>query len=235
MTRRQFLRILATAGVFLLCSTAALTDEVRHLKLSEAVRLAIEQNRALKIARFKVQENEHRKEGARSDYFPVITNQSNALHISELQNLSIPPGAFGTATGTPIPNVNTTLPQGKKTFISSGTMIAQPLTQLLRIHQENRIAAAEVASSREDLKNGRMRSRCKCTHSTMAFWSRRFQKKAAEQQTSFSAENLSENEKQRSATEAPSRSQRCKAGQNSSRASSRSSPRISGSKTTWSS
>ncbi len=153
MTRRQFLRILATAGVFLLCTTSALTDEVRHLKLSEAVRLAIEQNRALKIARFKVQENEHRKEGARSDYFPVITNQSNALHISELQNLSIPPGAFGTATGAPIPNVNTTLPQGKKTFISSGTMIAQPLTQLLRIHQENRIAAAEVASSREDLKN----------------------------------------------------------------------------------
>jgi len=126
MTHRQFLRILATAGVFLICTTSALTDEVRHLKLSEAVRLALEQNRALKIARFKVQENEHRKESARSDYFPVITNQSNALHISELQDLAVPPGAFGTAAGVPIPNVNTTLPQGQKTLISSGTMIAQP-------------------------------------------------------------------------------------------------------------
>ena len=142
MTRQQFLRILATAGVFLLCTTSALTDEVRHLKLSEAVRLAIEQNRALKIARFKVQENEHKKEGARSDYFPVITNQSNALHISELQDLSVPSGAFGTAAGVPVPNVNTDASTGQETLISSGTMIAQPLTQLLRIHQENRIAAS---------------------------------------------------------------------------------------------
>ena len=194
MTRRQFLRILASAGVFLLCSAAALTDEVRHLKLSEAVRLALEQNRALKIARFKVQENEHRKEGVRSDYFPVITNQSNALHISELQNLSIPPGAFGTATGAPIPNVNTTLPQGKKTFISSGTMIAQPLTQLLRIHQENRIAAAEVASSRDDLKNAENEIALQVHALYYGILVAQVQKKAAEQQTSFSAENLSENE-----------------------------------------
>ena len=194
MTRRQFLRILATAGVFLLFSTSALTDEVRHLKLSEAVRLALEQNRALKIARFKVQENEHRKEGTRSDYFPVITNQSNALHISELQDLSIPPGAFGSAAGVPIPNVNTALPQGKKTLISSGTMIAQPLTQLLRIRQENRIAAAEVASSRDDLKNAENEIALQVHALYYGILVAQLQKKAAEQQTSFSSENLRENE-----------------------------------------
>src|ERR1700730_14351072 len=153
MTRGNFCRMSAAATVFLLCAASALTTEVRRLRLAEAVRLAVEQNRTLKIARFKVQENEHRKEGARSDYFPVITNQSNALHISALQNLSIPPDALRSAAGVPIPNVNTTLPQGKKTLISSGTMIAQPLTQLLRIHQENRIAAAEIANARDDLKN----------------------------------------------------------------------------------
>ena len=194
MTRRQFLRILATAGVFLLCTTSALTDEVRHLKFSEAVRLAIEQNRVLKIARFKVQENEHKKEGARSDYFPVITNQSNALHISELQALSIPPGSFGNAAGAPIPNVNTALPQGKKTFISSGTMIAQPLTQLLRVRQENRIAAAEVASSRDDLKNAENEIALQVHELYYGILVAQLQKKAAEQQTSYSAENLSENE-----------------------------------------
>lgn len=32
---------------------------MRHLKLAEAVHLAVEQNRTLKIARLKVQENEH--------------------------------------------------------------------------------------------------------------------------------------------------------------------------------
>ena len=194
MTRQQFLRIFVTAGVFLLCTTSALTDEVRHLKLSQAVRLAIEQNRALKIARLRVQENEHKKEGARSDYFPVITNQSNALHISELQDLTIPQGAFGNATGAPIPNVNTTLPQGKKTFISSGTMIAQPLTQLLRIHQENRIAATEIASSRDDLKNAENEIALQVHTLYYGILVAQLQKKAAEQQTSYSAENLSENE-----------------------------------------
>src|SRR6267142_3577153 len=188
------LRISAAAGVLLLCAAPALRAEVRRLRLEEAVHLAVEQNRTLKIARFKVQENEHRKEGARSDYFPVITNQSNALHISELQNLSIPPGAFGTATGAPIPNVNTTLPQGKKTFISSVTMIAQPLTQLLRIHQENRIAAAEVASSRQDLKNAENEIALQVHALYYGILVAQLQKKSAEQQTSFSAENLSENE-----------------------------------------
>ena len=103
MTRERFFRVMAAAGVFLLCATSALTAEVRRLKLAEAVHLAVEQNRTLKIARFRVQENEHRKEGARSAYFPTITNQSNALHISELQDFTIPPGAWVLRQECPFP------------------------------------------------------------------------------------------------------------------------------------
>jgi len=194
MTRRQSLRILATAGVFLLCTTPALTDEVRHLKLSEAVRLALEQNRNLKIARFKVQENEHRKEGARADYFPAITNQSNALHISELQDLAIPAGALGTAAGAPSPNRNTILPQGKDTLYSSGTMIAQPLTQLLRIHQQNRIMAAEVATSRDDVKSAENEIALQVHSLYFGILIAQLQRKAAEQETSFATETLREHE-----------------------------------------
>jgi outer membrane protein TolC len=194
MTCRQFLRILATAGVFLLSTTSALADEVRHLKLSEAVRLALQQNRSLKIARFKVQENEHKKEGARSDYFPVITNQSNAVHINALQNVTIPAGGLGTPAGVPVPAQNIALLQGKETFYSSGTMIAQPLTQLLRIRQENRIAAAEIATSKDDLKNAENEIALQVHALYYGILVAQLQKKAAEQQTSFSAENLSENE-----------------------------------------
>jgi outer membrane protein TolC len=194
MTRRQFLRILATAGVFLLCTTSALSDEVRHLKLSEAVRLALQQNRSLKIARLKVQESEHKKEGARSDYFPVITNQSNAVHINALQNVTIPAGGLGTPAGVPVPAQNIALLQGKETFYSSGTMIAQPLTQLLRIHQENRVAAAEIATSKDDLKNAENEIALQVHALYYGILVAQLQKKAAEQQTSFSAENLSEDE-----------------------------------------
>ena len=194
MTRRQFLRILATAGVFLLCTTSALSDEVRHLKLSEAVRLALQQNRSLKIARLKVQESEHKKEGARSDYFPVITNQSNAVHINALQNVTIPAGGLGTPAGVPVPAQNIALVQGKETFYSSGTMVAQPLTQLLRIHQENRVVAAEIATSKDGLKNAENEIALQVHALYYGILVAQLQKKAAEQQTSFSAENLSENE-----------------------------------------
>ena len=103
MTRGILFRISVTAAAFLLSVTSVRPDEVKRLTLAEAVHLALVQNRTLKIARFKVKENEERKAGARSAYFPTLTNQSNVLHISELQNIVIPPGSLGTAAGAPIP------------------------------------------------------------------------------------------------------------------------------------
>jgi len=151
-------RILAMAGIAVLSAVPQNAADVRRLTLTEAVHLAISQNRALKIARLKVIESEQKKAVERSAYFPPITNESNALHITDLQIVQIPPGSFGIAAGTFIPPQVVTLPQGKLTLESSGTMLAQPLTQLIRIHAANRIAAAEVAVSRDDLKRRRTRS-----------------------------------------------------------------------------
>ena len=193
-TRQRFFRFTATTGALFLYAISSLANEARHLTLTEAVHLALQQNRTLKIARFKVQENDYRKEAARSDYLPAITNQSNILHITELQDLSIPAGAFGVAAGVPIPNSGSLLPQGKKTLFSSGTMIAQPLTQLLRIRQENRVAAAETATSRDDLKNAENEVALQVHSLYYAILVVQLQKKAAEQQTSFATENLRDNE-----------------------------------------
>jgi len=185
-------RIMATAALALVCATATFSNEVRHLKLEEAVRLALEQNRVLKIARFKVKENEERKAGARSDYFPTITNQSNALHISELQNIVIPVGALGNVSGTLIPSENVNLQQGKQTLISSGTMITQPLTQLLRVRQANRAASAEIAASKDDLKSAENEIALKVHALYFGILIGQLQKKAAEQETAFASESLRE-------------------------------------------
>ena len=193
-TRQRIFRLTASTGALFLCAISSLANEARHLTLTEAVQLALQQNRTLKIARFKVQENEYRKEAARSDYLPTITNQSNILHITELQDLSIPAGAFGVVAGAPVPNSSTLLPQGKKTLFSSGTMIAQPLTQLLRIRQENRVAAAEAATSRDDLKNAENEVALQVHSLYYAILVVQLQKKAAEQQTSFAAESQRVNE-----------------------------------------
>lgn len=187
-------RISAIALALLLCSHTCFAGETRRLTLAEAVRLAVEQNRSLKIARLKVKENEYKKDAARSDYFPTITNQSNALHISELQTLTVPQGAFGAVSAVPIPAQNTNLPQGKQTLYSSGTMIAQPLTQLLRIHQENRAAAAEIAGSRDELRNGENEVALQVHTLYYGILVAQMQKRAAEQETAFDSETLRENE-----------------------------------------
>jgi outer membrane protein TolC len=180
MTGARLLRISSIVGAVLVFATSTPAAPPRHIKLAEAVRLALEQNRTLKIAHYKVQENEQQKAGARSAYYPILTNESNVLHITELQNLQIPQGAFGNVAGSLVPAQSTTLPQGKDTFISSGTMLAQPITQLLRIHQQNRIAENEVALQVHALYFGILVAQ--------------LQKKAAEQETSFATETLRENE-----------------------------------------
>lgn len=194
MTGRNLLRLTAVAGVFLFCSSAALTDEVRHLKLAEAVHLALQQNRDLKIARLRVKENESKKAAAHSDYLPTITNQSNVLHITELQNITVPAGSFGSIAGATLPPQSISVDQGKQTLYSSGTMITQPLTQLLRIHQENRVAAAEIATSQDELKNAENQVALQVHALYFGILVAQLQKKAAEQEASFAAESLRENE-----------------------------------------
>jgi outer membrane protein TolC len=149
MTRRQFLRILATAGVFLFCTTSALTDEVRHLRLSEAVQLALKHNHNVRIARYGVDEKQHAKEAAKSSYFPSIRNDSSFLRLTDTQLIQIAPGSLGVAAGTPIPPANSIINQGGRNLITSGTQITQPLTSLLKIKQANQIAQAEAKASRE--------------------------------------------------------------------------------------
>jgi outer membrane protein TolC len=130
------------------------------LTLPEAVRIALAQNRELKIARLKVQENEQKKLSARANYFPVIKNESSIIHVTSLENIEIPAGAFGIYPNTgPIPGRPILIDQGNQTFETSGTGVVQPLTPLIRIRQANRIAASEVAASQDELKKAKMRSR----------------------------------------------------------------------------
>ena len=186
----------ALVMVVLAFATAAppYAADVRRITLTEAVHLAISQNRALKIARLKVTENEQKKAGEHSAYFPLVTNQSNALHITDLQFVEIPAGAFGIVGTTFIPAQGLILPQGQLTLFSSGTQLSQPLTQLIRIHQANRMAAAEVAVSRDDLKKVENQVAVQVHEFYFGILIARLQKQAAEQQSNYSGEQLRESE-----------------------------------------
>jgi outer membrane protein TolC len=193
MTSRYLRQLLGFAGLALLGVQTGLA-EVRHLALQDAVHLAINQNRALKIARLKVDENQQKKAGERSSYFPSLTNQSNLLHVTDLETVAIPAGGFGHVGGALIPPAGVSLLQGNKNVYSSGTMLSQPLTQLIRIHQQNRIAATEVAISRDDVKKAENEIAVQVHTVYYGILIAELQKKAAQQQTEYANENLHESE-----------------------------------------
>jgi len=115
------------------------------LTLPKAVELAMQQNRRLKLAHLSVAESETKRSIARSSYYPHISNQSTVLHLTELEGVVIPAGAFGnpTATGL-IPGQTLRLDQGSLTAYTSGTGLTQPITQMFKIRAGDRAAAADV-------------------------------------------------------------------------------------------
>jgi outer membrane protein TolC len=191
---KTYCHLSGTAALAVFTATSSLAADVRHLTLQEAVHLAISQNRALRIARLKVRENRQRQKGEHAGYFPQLTNQSNALHITDLQIIELPAGSFGVIGGIPIPERGLIVPQGNLTFFSSGTMLAQPLTQLIRVHAANRIAAAETAASREDVRKAENQVALDVHNLYFGILIAHLQKQAAEQQSAYAVENLRESE-----------------------------------------
>ena len=142
-----FSRSAVLAGCALVAFSTCYGQE-RRIQMQEAIDLAIHQNHAVKMARYAVSAEEERKRIAYSDYFPSITNESTALYVTNLQRIEVPSGAFGVIPGGPtIPSSTVFLTQGRQSFQSSGTMLAQPLTQLIKIHDANKIADADLRAS----------------------------------------------------------------------------------------
>ena len=121
----------------------------RHITLREAVQLALKHNHYVRIAQFQVEAKQHAKDVARSAYFPSIKNESRLFEVTDTQFIQIPAGSLGTVGGTPLPERSDILNQGGKTFITSGTTLAEPLTQLFtRVKPSNEMARADLNATR---------------------------------------------------------------------------------------
>jgi outer membrane protein TolC len=123
-------------------------ENPRRITLGEAVQMALKHNHVVRIASFKVEEKERTKDIARSAYFPLLRNDSSFLRVTDTQFIGIPAGALGIVSGVPLPERSVILNQGGKTFLTSGTSLTQPLSELLKIKPANDIAAAEVNGTR---------------------------------------------------------------------------------------
>jgi len=142
---------LMIALVFLLGSGQALA-ETRTLPLDEAIALAVAQNSSLKIAGSKVRESIEKRKSVRADYFPHLTNESSYNHITNTRLVDVPAGSLGTVPGVgPFPVQDVSIDQGSNNLFLSDTALTQPLTQLLKTHQADKMALAEQEIAAADL------------------------------------------------------------------------------------
>ena len=188
---RAILRWIAVMACACALVSAAQGQE-RRLSLQEAIDLALRANHGLKAATYQVAAEEQKRRIARSSYFPSITNESTLLHITDLQRVEVPAGAFGPS----IPSSNIFLTQGTKTFESSGTMLAQPITQLIKIHQSNKIADDDVNLSQASLKKAATDVVFRVHELFYRVLTSQLQKQAAELQITSGSENLNESTEQ---------------------------------------
>jgi len=106
------------------------------------------------LAHLKIDEANAKLTQARADYFPVISNQTDAMHLGEKENLTIPKGALGTYSGDgAIPGNDVSISLGKQDLILSTTTITQPLSQLFKIHAGVTAAHADTAIAKADAQH----------------------------------------------------------------------------------
>jgi len=142
--------LLALVSAALLAAQEPVSATPRQLTLDEAVRLALQHNHIVRIARSAVEEKTHAKDIARSAYFPTLRNDSLAAYLTDTQFIAVPRGSLGAVGGTPIPAGTAVINQGALDIFTSSTRLTQPLTELLRVRSANDVAAAEVAEKRSN-------------------------------------------------------------------------------------
>ncbi|HEX9024063.1 MAG TPA: efflux RND transporter permease subunit, partial [Geobacteraceae bacterium] len=138
-----------------LCGTVgqASAETVKlSVTLPQAVEMALKQNSVLKIGHAKVTEMDQKIKSARAQYFPLLSNSSKALALSDKQIINIPAGSLGNVGGSPFPNHDTKISQSSDALLLSETTLSQPTTQLFKIRAANDIARADRGIAEAELK-----------------------------------------------------------------------------------
>jgi multidrug efflux pump subunit AcrB/outer membrane protein TolC len=145
----------AVAGILLVLVLFGMPAHAapRKITLPEAVDLALKQNTSLKIARAHVRENQQKTVTARADYFPQLSNETSLMGLSDRELVTVPAGALGMVPGLgPFPIQSITFDQGSNTILLANTTLSQPLTQLFKIREGARVAAANQRITEAELK-----------------------------------------------------------------------------------
>src|ERR1700749_1091163 len=150
---RLCLRLALLGSTVIMTSVAQQSSANRmQLTLEQAINLALKQNHSVHLRSLSVDQMQSKKDEARSDYLPQIKASGGVLHVTELEGVAIPAGAFGNYPSTgPVPAKSLVIDQGSATWYTGGVGLEQPLTQLFRIHQANIAAKEDVLVAKTQL------------------------------------------------------------------------------------
>jgi outer membrane protein TolC len=177
----------------LFASAGMARAESRRITLDEAVALATSQNSTVKLARLKEKEMKARVTQAQANYFPVVSNDSNAVHLSKTESLLIPEGVLGVyPSAGPIPGKSVSIKLGNPSFLLSTTTAAQPLTQFFKIHAGVNVAKADEGVARSDAQRAENEVALKMKQLYLGLLSAERRKQAAELRIAAGEERLDE-------------------------------------------
>lgn len=184
----------AVAALLMLFTlTGVARAETRRITLDEAVALATKQNSTVKLAHLKERETQARVAEARANYYPVLSNETDAAHLESLEYLSIPMGTLGVYAATgPIPGKNTSLPLGRRNFVLSTTTLAQPVTQFFKIRAGVNVAKADASIAHDDFRRAENEVTLKMKQLYFTLLSSERRKQAAELRIAAGEERLNE-------------------------------------------
>jgi outer membrane protein TolC len=146
--------LLALLGSTLITNSVAQQSSANPMRLTleQAINLALKQNHSVHLRNLSVNQMESQKDEARSNYLPQIKANGSVLHVTELEGVAIPAGAFGNYSSTGlVPSKPLFIDQGSTTWYTGGVGLEQPLTQLFRIHQANIAAREDVLVAKTQL------------------------------------------------------------------------------------
>jgi outer membrane protein TolC len=167
--------------------------QTQRITLDEAVALATKQSSPVKLAYLKEKEMRAKVTQARSNYFPVLSNESSAAHLQAIEHLQIPMGALGVyPVPGPVPGTNTYLPLGHHNFILSTTTAALPLTQVFKIHAGVAVAKADAGIAHDDARRAEDEVSLKMKQLYYGLLSAEQRKQAAELRIAAGEERLGE-------------------------------------------